>query len=314
MPRSSESILTLAGIAAGQWGLLTTQQARQAGVTYQQLSRLTGEGFLERLRPGVYRLAGTASHIADPVRVAWLAADPTRTVHDRLDDSVVDVVSHRSAALLHRLGDLDADVVEFTSAARRQPRDKYVRLHRGDVPEQDRVILDGLPVTTVLRTISDLASAHLDGGHLAGVLRDALARGEVAPDMLTEVLRPYAHRYGHPIGDAEGLVVTLLRQSGIPGEVLHRLLGPSADQDRSGDSAPGHDHVDETDGQAVADELSVLAVAIGMLAASADPAAQTAAANAATAFASLAARVSGSNPLREARGVGSPPAGDRPNR
>jgi hypothetical protein len=65
------------------------------------------------------------------------------------------VVSHRSAAVVLELGDIYADVHEFCSPARRQTRRPDVRLHRGAVRAEDWALVDGLPVTTPLRTITD---------------------------------------------------------------------------------------------------------------------------------------------------------------
>lgn len=51
------------------------------------------------------------------------------------------VVSHRSAAALYRLGDLPADVHEFTLPARRQTRRVDVRPHRARLGSRSRVAM-----------------------------------------------------------------------------------------------------------------------------------------------------------------------------
>jgi predicted transcriptional regulator of viral defense system len=216
MARSIRVSLDLADLAAGQWGLFTTSQARREDVSAQTLARLTDAGHLERVRHGVYRITGSPPSPWARLQAAWLALQPALSVAERLRLSDVEVVSHRSATQLHRLGDLDADRLEFTTPVRRQTRDRDVRLHRGTIPPEDRTVVDGLPVTTPLRTIIDLAAAQVDGEHLAAVVRDTVTTLHLDPDVVAEALRPYAHRYGAPLGDGQGLLIDLLQRAGVP--------------------------------------------------------------------------------------------------
>ncbi|HEY9411687.1 MAG TPA: type IV toxin-antitoxin system AbiEi family antitoxin domain-containing protein [Jiangellaceae bacterium] len=209
--------LDVADIASGQAGMFTAAQASAAGVPAQALNRLASRELVERIAHGVYRLTGTPAMPLDDLRAAWLATDPGVLAAERLTGEGIDVVvSHRSAARLHELGDLEADIHEFTSQTRRQSRRRDVRFHRGTVQDSDVTVVDGLPVTTIERTIEDLARAHVDGGHLASVVRDAILTSHVPPDTIAARLRPLAHHYGHPLGDGHGLVTTLLEQAGLP--------------------------------------------------------------------------------------------------
>jgi predicted transcriptional regulator of viral defense system len=206
----------VADLALSQWGLITTAQARAEGLTGQQLARLADAGALERLRHGVYRVAGSPPRLHEDLSAAWLALSPAKTAHERLADDDVEVVSHRSAAVMHELGDLDADRLEFTTRGRRQTRDTQVRLHRRRRGAGAWTLVDGLPVTTVLTTIGDLAATLLDGGHLAGVVRDAVTTHHVDVAEVSAVLSPYAHRYGAPLGQGGALLDALLDQAGVP--------------------------------------------------------------------------------------------------
>ncbi|MHA6525486.1 type IV toxin-antitoxin system AbiEi family antitoxin domain-containing protein [Tessaracoccus sp. G1721] len=207
--------LDLADIAAEQWGLLTSAQARAAGVSAQSLARYANQGLLERLSHGVYRTSGAPPTPLDGLRAAWLTLDPARRRVDRVREQSPAVVSHRSAALVHRLGDLEADEFEFTTPIRKQTRRPSVRLHRAQLQADDWTVVDGLPVTTVTRTIDDLASDRIDGGHLAGVVRDAMTRHMVDDQKLVAVLRRYAHLYGAPLGDGSALLRRLMQESGV---------------------------------------------------------------------------------------------------
>lgn len=213
--------LRLADVAAGQWGLITTAQAERIDATAQRVARMANAGTLERLRHGIYRLTGTPAHPYDDIRASWLALDPSRTAAERLDDEQPGgVISHRSAALMHGLGDLDADRTDITVPGRRRSRAPDIRFHTGTLTADQRTIVDGLPVTTVAVTVGQMAAAHTDGGHLAGVVRDALTAARVPPGELAAALRPYAHRYGAPLGDGDGVIQLFLDQVGVPASTL----------------------------------------------------------------------------------------------
>jgi len=216
-----------------QWGLITAAQARNARLSSQQLARLADTGVLERLRHGVYRVVGAPSNPNDDLRAAWLALAPARTAQERLADPDVEVVSHRSAAVVHQLGDLDADRLEFTTSARKQTRDSQVRFRRRQRGVGEWTLVDGLPVTTVLATIGDLVAAHLDGGHLDGVVRDAVTTHRIDLDEVVAVLSPHAHLYGAPLGQGGMLLTRMLEQAGVPESTLAvgRLIAPHLDQE-----------------------------------------------------------------------------------
>jgi predicted transcriptional regulator of viral defense system len=224
------SLVELADIAAEQWGLITTAQAEAAGSSRKAVGRLARAGVLERLAHGVYRLAGTPADPRDDLRAAWLALDPARVAGARLRDEPPEVVSHRSAAALYELGDLDADRHEFIVAGRRQTRRSDIRFHMAALTAADWGIVDGLPCTTVVRTITDLAADRTDGGHLAGVVRDALTVRHVDVDGLARALIPYAARYGAPTDDGEALLTRFLDEAGVPEATRRTIELTSGDQ------------------------------------------------------------------------------------
>jgi putative AbiEi antitoxin of type IV toxin-antitoxin system len=216
MPRVADAVEAVGGLAAEQWGLVTTAQARAEGLSTQQLTRLAGAGILERLRHGVYRITGAPAGPHDDLAAAWLGFAPAETVSERLADPNVAVVSHRSAALLHQLGDLDAEYLEFTTGTRKQTRDPQIRIYRRQLQPGEWTLAQGLPITTVLTTIKDLATARIDGGHLAGVVRDAVTTHHLGVAEVAEVLSPYAHHYGAPLGQGAVLLQRMLEQAGVP--------------------------------------------------------------------------------------------------
>ena len=227
-------------LAAAQWGLITSAQAADLGVPVQYLARLAHAGLLERYRHGVYRVGGAPADPLMELRAAWLSLAPARPVADRLTDPSDGMVSHRSAAAVHRLGDLASPRLEFTTAVRKQTRDPAIGLHRRALVVGEWTVVDGLPVTTVLTTIADLATEGIDGGHLAGVVGDAIAGGRAEVEVVAGTLAPIAHRYGMARGDGRGLLAELLAQHGLSASThaVMTLLAERAAQDTAtrGDS------------------------------------------------------------------------------
>jgi hypothetical protein len=222
MQRLAEVLARVAQLSSGQWGLLTAGQAECEGVPRYRLARLAEQGLLERLEHGVYAVSASQADEHRPLRAAWLALDPTRTAEERLGDLVGGgVVSHTSAAGLYGLGDLPHDIPELTLTTRRQTR-RGVRLHRADLTTADVTLVDGLPTTTVERTVADLLRDGTDLDHVATVVGDGVRRGLVDRDRLSAHLQPLAHRHG----DHDGAEVTerLLDLKGLSVQALERQL------------------------------------------------------------------------------------------
>jgi|SRR5665811_201387 len=200
----------LSEIAEGQWGLITRRQAREAGVGNTSLARLTEDRRLERVAHGVYRIrgAGEPDHLG--LRAAWLQLAPETLAWARLDDPDDAVVSHASAASLHRVGDLRADVHEFTLPRRRQTRRRDARLYRGRVPVTDRIVLSGLPVTRPARMIADLLADHVEPGVVGQIAAEVLDGGLEDSAEVAERIAPYATRFDLPRGDGRATLDHLL--------------------------------------------------------------------------------------------------------
>ncbi|CAM5442031.1 hypothetical protein SAFG77S_04584 [Streptomyces afghaniensis] len=167
--------------AAGQWGLVTTAQAKLDGVQGVQLLRLERSGALESVGHGVYRLAASPPPEHLRIKVAWLRLDPGTPVRDRRTDGPRSgVVSHTSACAVHGLGGRPHDPVELTVSSRRTTRDETVVLHRAAMDAEDITVVDGLPVTTVPRTVVNLLEARADAARAGAFVAEAADRGLVS--------------------------------------------------------------------------------------------------------------------------------------
>jgi DNA-binding LacI/PurR family transcriptional regulator len=222
--------------AAGQWGLVTTAQAKLDGVQGVQLLRLERSGALESVGHGVYRLAASPPPEHLRIKVAWLRLDPGTPARDRRTDGPGSgVVSHTSACAVHGLGGRPHDPVELTVSSRRTTRDETVVLHRARTDAEDITVVDGLPVTTVPRTVVDLLEDRADAARTGAFLAEAAARGLVCVDDLAPRVAAFAGAYGLP-AEASGaeLLEFLCEQAGRPlparkaGRPAARASGPGA--------------------------------------------------------------------------------------
>lgn len=212
MGTATEAMARVSRLAAWQWGLITTAQAASEGVSRMQLARLETAGVIERIDQGLYAMTA-APEQHRRFQAAWLALDPGRTAEERLADRPPSAaVSHTSAASLHGLGDLLDDVPEVTVPGRRQTR-RSIRIHRAPLTPEDVTLVDGLPTTTVERTIVDLLRDGQSPDHVAQIVGQASRRGVVDLDDLARRLEPLAH--SHRQRDGRAFVEHLLDVAGL---------------------------------------------------------------------------------------------------
>jgi len=203
MPRAS-TLGPLAELAQDQWGLLTRRQAYKAGVAPATLTRLISDSVLERVASGVYRLAGAPFPDHLELRAAWLQLAPDIPAWVRRPEQ--GVVSHRSAASLYGIGDLPADVHEFTVPVRRQTRHPDVRLHVRDIAGAKLIDLRGLPATRPSRIASDLLYDHEEPEAIARIVVEATQHMYDYPGTFADALAPHAVRFGLRRGDGLALL------------------------------------------------------------------------------------------------------------
>ncbi len=208
-----DSVAVLARLAEDQWGLVTHSQALQAAISRTALARIVDAGVLERLAHGVYRLRGGEPARLVELRAAWLGLDPRRPAWQRA--GVGDgVVSHRSAAQLLALGDLIADIHEFTVTSRRQTRRPDIRIHVRRLTAEEWSVVDGLPVTRPSRLVADLLAAHEDPSAVATIAAEALRRRLEDPQSMASAVAPYASWHGLPRADGRAMLDHLITAAG----------------------------------------------------------------------------------------------------
>jgi predicted transcriptional regulator of viral defense system len=150
VPRSRFDELVF--IAEENDGLLTTKQAREAGIAGSVLARLAQRGRLERATRGVYRIPHFPINRFSQYReaVLWVRADSgPRNI----------ALSHSTALAVYGISDASPASIQITvprKARLRRHHPRWVKVYRADLKPGDVTVHEGLPITTVDRTVSDI--------------------------------------------------------------------------------------------------------------------------------------------------------------
>jgi hypothetical protein len=216
---ADSTLVRLGSIAERRWGLVTTAQAEDAGVSRKQLSRMASAGAIERVAQGVYRMAGAPPQDHEAIYATWLALGGASAPRTEAGIAAV-VTAGITAAIVHDVGDFFLDGFDFIVPARRGTRLPAVRLRIRQLTRDEVIPVDGLPTLTIERTIADLVELGTDLSLVAGVVRDAVRAGKlVAPDRLVAYLDPIASRLTSPApGDGRSVASDLFELAGASPE------------------------------------------------------------------------------------------------
>lgn len=141
----SSRLRALAGLARRQHGAVEHGQLVGLGFSADAVFRLLAAGVLQPVYRGVYAFGHSLSRHGRWM-AAVLAAGPDA------------LLSHRSSAALHRVRP-PVDRIDVTAPVKRRDRPGLI-IHRSEVPPDERTVVDGIPTTTILRTLLDLAATE----------------------------------------------------------------------------------------------------------------------------------------------------------
>lgn len=151
-----------------QGGYFTAAQARAHGISRQLIDHHVRSGRFERLRRGLYRIAGFPADEHDEMRRAWMAVGGQDAV-----------LSHESALALLDLSDNIPESVHILVPRRRHglrvPPGVTLHTHADQV-QVPTVWRDGLPLTAPARTLVDVAG-HIQPEQLEMAVSQARQRG-----------------------------------------------------------------------------------------------------------------------------------------
>ncbi|MDU3078164.1 MAG: type IV toxin-antitoxin system AbiEi family antitoxin domain-containing protein, partial [Mixta calida] len=183
---------TLETIASDQWGIVTTAQAQREGITRVQINRLAQKGVLYKSSHGVYYLPSAPMGALSDIQASWISLDPKHFLSERWEEGPRIVVSHESAAAIHHIGNLIPQVDTFSATFRKQTSRSGIKiLSNQKIDREDIVNVDGLPVTSVKRTVVDLAAQKIEREYLSMIVADALEKENVGYLSLASQLDEY---------------------------------------------------------------------------------------------------------------------------
>lgn len=245
-------------------GIVTSAELAHAGLTKSKIEILVGRGVLTRTDRGVYARA-------DQVRQLTATQKGKAALRVATGATIAgpeSVGSHADAAAVHELALLTRPDPNSVSISRpldaprtRSSERPFIQLHASDLPASHRTTRYGVPVTTVARTVVDLArTTSLREGVV--VADSALHHGKTTKPDLYAVIRHCARwpgiaqaRHAVDFSDAltespfESLARLVFDQGGLPRPQLQAWVGG---QDRPLGRAdfywPAHATIAEADG------------------------------------------------------------------
>ncbi len=196
----------IARIAARQDNVISGDQLRAAGLGRGAITHRVKTGLMQRLHVGVYLLGAAPPTPMARARAAVIASGANA------------IASHRSAACLYGLlPDLGGDVHVTVVARNQAPRDGVTRHRVARLPRQDVRTMRGLRVTSVARTICDLAATE-SARDTEQAFQEALYRDLVTDRDLAKILEREPRRRGASV------IKTLIRDPRLTRSERERRL------------------------------------------------------------------------------------------
>lgn len=154
-------------LAARQGGYFTTAQAQAQGVSRRSLSYRVDSGDLIRVGHGIYRLVRYPSQPFEDVIVAclWAGADSA--------------ASHETALAIYELTDATPLKIHITVPRPFRGRRRGVVIYHAPLEVRERSVRDGIPITTVARTLADVALTS-ETATVVSAAEQSLSRGLIS--------------------------------------------------------------------------------------------------------------------------------------
>jgi very-short-patch-repair endonuclease len=160
MDPQTDTDRVIAALAARQWGVVARGQLLDAGLSPTVIRDRARGGRLLRLHRGVYAVGHARLRREGHWLAAVLAVGPGATL------------SHRDAAGLHGLRPADHARIDVSATGRPRPTERIAVHRTRSLDAEDLTTVRGIPVTTVARTLLDLAGT-VPADHLAKAIKEA---------------------------------------------------------------------------------------------------------------------------------------------
>ena len=168
-------------LAQRQYGLISYEQARRAGLTPDAIRHLHERGTWQQFRLGVSVMRGAPRSWEQSTLAAILAAGDHAWA------------SHASVLRLWDFERFRQADIEITTPRGRRLRIEGVRAHRSQtLDEGDLAVVKRIPALTIARTVADM-SGRLDVDDLGRIIDEGLRRGITSLRALDRVIRRLHH-------------------------------------------------------------------------------------------------------------------------
>lgn len=157
----------LFALAADQAGYFTAAQAKDIGYSHQAQAYHVGAGNWIRADRGIFRLAD------------WVPGTHDELARWHLWSKQRGVVSHETALGVHDVGEFESPHIHLTVPPGFRMANAALVLHSAELPESDIEAGPGFRLTTLTRSLIDIAAEHPDEDQLARAVDEALARGRL---------------------------------------------------------------------------------------------------------------------------------------
>jgi predicted transcriptional regulator of viral defense system len=162
----------LFALAADQAGYFTAAQAKTLGYSYPAQAHHVNAGNWQRIDRGIFRLREWIPDVHDDL-VRWALWSKGRAV-----------VSHDTALGVYGVGEFESPRIHLTVPPGFRMHDEALLLHRAELPADDVVDRTGFRVTTLARSLVDVAMLSSDEDQLARAIEEALATGTLTKRQL----------------------------------------------------------------------------------------------------------------------------------
>ena len=168
-------------LAADQYGYVTTSQVRERGGSADALRKMAKRGALERISRGVYRLPTFPSSVFAEYMEASLWPVTVRGI-----------ISHQSSLSLRGLSDVSPSAIHISVPPNHRIRRQIPRqivVHNEEFTDREITLFEGIPTTTIRRTIEDCHRAHLGPDLLRQAITAAQKEGFLDPGDAVDLMK-----------------------------------------------------------------------------------------------------------------------------
>lgn len=156
---------SLSRLAADQSGYFSAAQAKELGYSYQAQGYHVRAANWNRIDRGLFRLPEALPGPHDDL-VRWTLWSKGQAI-----------VSHESALAVHEIGELESGRIHLTVPSGFTKRDPAVVIHHAELPDDDVLAMAGFRVTTLIRSLVDVAGTGSDEDQLARAIEEGLGTG-----------------------------------------------------------------------------------------------------------------------------------------